>query len=86
MLEADELEELRELKSDMVRKDQQTSAIIKRQAEQIEQLENLYREEQILRKRYFNMMEVRARLWCLRTRSPQQASEPASSAACAYWD
>eukprot|EP00976_Prorocentrum_cordatum_P103658 1193556-Prorocentrum_minimum.AAC.10 len=55
--EATELEELRELKADMDRKDAQTSAIIKRQAEQIEQLENLYREEQILRKKYFNMME-----------------------------
>uniref|UniRef100_A0A7S0R8D5 Kinesin-like protein n=1 Tax=Pyramimonas obovata TaxID=1411642 RepID=A0A7S0R8D5_9CHLO len=55
--EQTELEELRELKKDMDRKDAQTSAIIKRQAEQIEQLENLYREEQILRKKYFNMME-----------------------------
>jgi len=52
-----ELEELREMKADVVRKDNQTSAIIKRQAEQIEQLENLYREEQVLRKRYFNQME-----------------------------
>ena len=51
-----ELEELREMKADVVRKDNQTSAIIKRQAEQIEQLENLYREEQVLRKRYFNQV------------------------------
>ena len=44
------------MKADVVRKDNQTSAIIKRQAEQIEQLENLYREEQVLRKRYFNQV------------------------------
>ena len=65
-----QLEELRELKADMDRKDAQTSAIIKRQAEQIEQLENLYREEQILRKKYFNMMEDmkgKIRVYC-RTR------------------
>jgi len=55
--EQSELEDLREMKADMERKDAQTSAIIKRQAEQIEQLENLYREEQILRKKYFNKME-----------------------------
>jgi hypothetical protein len=30
---------------------------LKKQAEQLAELESLYKEEQILRKRYFNMME-----------------------------
>jgi hypothetical protein len=38
-------------------KNEQTAAILKRQADQITELESLYREEQVLRKRYFNMME-----------------------------
>mmetsp|Transcript_42095 Transcript_42095/g.51065 ORF Transcript_42095/g.51065 Transcript_42095/m.51065 type:complete len:1267 (-) Transcript_42095:505-4305(-) len=55
--DSSELEKLREDREDYERREAQTSAIIKRQAEQIESLENLYREEQVLRKRYFNMME-----------------------------
>ena len=42
------------MKADVVRKDNQTSAIIKRQAEQIEQLENLYREEQVRESHFEN--------------------------------
>jgi hypothetical protein len=79
MVAQSELEDLREMKADMERKDAQTSAIIKRQAEQIEQLENLYREEQILRKKYFNKMEDmkgKIRVFC-RTR-------PLSSKVCIY--
>nr|AMS24255.1 kinesin 14-VIa protein [Marsilea vestita] len=52
-----ELEELREMKEDIDRKNEQTAAILKRQAEQLTGLESLYKEEQVLRKRYFNMME-----------------------------
>ncbi|KAG0559984.1 hypothetical protein KC19_10G144700 [Ceratodon purpureus] len=52
-----ELNELREMKEDIDRKNEQTAAILKRQADQITELESLYREEQVLRKRYFNMME-----------------------------
>ncbi|XP_024384676.1 kinesin-like protein KIN-14I isoform X2 [Physcomitrium patens] len=52
-----ELNELREMKEDIDRKNEQTAAILKRQADQITELETLYREEQVLRKRYFNMME-----------------------------
>ncbi|CAM6015279.1 unnamed protein product [Sphagnum balticum] len=52
-----ELEELREMKEDLDRKNEQTAIILKRQADQILELEALYKEEQILRKRYFNMME-----------------------------
>ncbi|CAK9867820.1 unnamed protein product [Sphagnum jensenii] len=52
-----ELEELREMKEDIDRKNEQTAIILKRQADQIIELEALYKEEQILRKRYFNMME-----------------------------
>lgn len=42
---------------DIDRKNEQTAAILKRQADQIIELEALYKEEQVLRKRYFNMME-----------------------------
>lgn len=52
-----ELEELREMKEDIDRKNEQTAAILKRQADQLAGLEELYKEEQRLRKRYFNMME-----------------------------
>ncbi|GBG71679.1 hypothetical protein CBR_g9092 [Chara braunii] len=52
-----EIEDLREMKEDIDRKNAQTAGIVKRQAEQINELETLYKEEQILRKRYFNMME-----------------------------
>ncbi|GLC77793.1 hypothetical protein PLESTB_000955500 [Pleodorina starrii] len=52
-----ELDELRELKSDIERKEKQQAAIIDQQARRLEELEKLYKEEQITRKRYFNMME-----------------------------
>eukprot|EP00250_Pteridium_aquilinum_P011824 c20331_g1_i1 orf=2-3601(-) len=52
-----ELEELREMKEDIDRKNAQTASILKKQAEQLAELESLYKEEQVLRKRYFNMME-----------------------------
>ncbi|KXZ52314.1 hypothetical protein GPECTOR_10g946 [Gonium pectorale] len=52
-----ELEELRELKADIERKEKQQAAIIDQQARRLEELEKLYKEEQITRKRYFNMME-----------------------------
>ena len=42
---------------DIDRKNEQTAAILKRQADQLAGLEALYKEEHILRKRYFNMME-----------------------------
>lgn len=42
---------------DIDRKNEQTAAIVKRQADQIIELEGLYKEEQVLRKRFFNMME-----------------------------
>ncbi|KAI4327884.1 hypothetical protein L6164_020295 [Bauhinia variegata] len=52
-----ELEELREMKEDIDRKNEQTSAILKMQGAQIAELEVLYKEEQVLRKRYFNTIE-----------------------------
>ncbi|PNW82236.1 hypothetical protein CHLRE_06g278125v5 [Chlamydomonas reinhardtii] len=55
--DAAELEELRELKSDIERKEKQQAAIIDQQAKRLEELEKLYKEEQITRKRYFNQME-----------------------------
>ncbi|XP_020265436.1 kinesin-like protein KIN-14I [Asparagus officinalis] len=52
-----ELEELREMKEDIDRKNEQTAAILKRQATQLVEIEALYKEEQVLRKRYYNMVE-----------------------------
>ncbi|XP_057544275.1 kinesin-like protein KIN-14E [Amaranthus tricolor] len=52
-----ELEELREMKADIDRKNGQTAAILKLQAAQLAELEVLYKEEQALRKRYFNIIE-----------------------------
>ncbi|KAG0461730.1 hypothetical protein HPP92_022027 [Vanilla planifolia] len=52
-----ELEELREMKEDIDRKNEQTAAILRRQGAQLAELEALYKEEQILRKRYYNIIE-----------------------------
>ncbi|GLT39386.1 hypothetical protein SLA2020_135790 [Shorea laevis] len=52
-----ELEELREMKEDIDRKNEQTAAILKMQGTQLAELEALYKEEQVLRKRYFNTIE-----------------------------
>uniref|UniRef100_A0A7N1A0X2 Kinesin-like calmodulin-binding protein n=1 Tax=Kalanchoe fedtschenkoi TaxID=63787 RepID=A0A7N1A0X2_KALFE len=52
-----ELEELREMKQDIDRKNEQTAAILKMQGNQLAELEKLYKEEQVLRKRYFNTIE-----------------------------
>eukprot|EP01018_Ginkgo_biloba_P020176 Gb_23073 [translate_table: standard] len=52
-----ELNELREMKEDIDRKDAQTAVILMKQADQLTELEVLYKEEQNLRKHYFNMME-----------------------------
>ncbi|XP_008781684.1 kinesin-like protein KIN-14I isoform X2 [Phoenix dactylifera] len=52
-----ELEELREFKEDIDRKNEQTAEILRRQGAQLVELEALYKEEQILRKRYYNTIE-----------------------------
>ncbi|KAK7360418.1 hypothetical protein VNO77_02411 [Canavalia gladiata] len=52
-----ELEELREMKEDIDRKNEQTAAILKMQGAQLAEMEALYKEEQVLRKRYFNIIE-----------------------------
>ncbi|GMI86293.1 ZWICHEL, KINESIN-LIKE CALMODULIN-BINDING PROTEIN, POTATO KINESIN-LIKE CALMODULIN-BINDING PROTEIN [Hibiscus trionum] len=52
-----ELEELREMREDIDRKNEQTATILKMQAAQLIELEGLYKEEQVLRKRYFNTIE-----------------------------
>ncbi|KAK4789906.1 hypothetical protein SAY86_017210 [Trapa natans] len=52
-----ELEELREMKEDIDRKNEQTAAILKMQAARLSEVEVLYKEEQTLRKRYFNTIE-----------------------------
>lgn len=52
-----ELDELREFKADVDRKNQQTVEILKRQGAQLVELESLYKQEQVLRKRYYNTIE-----------------------------
>lgn len=52
-----ELQELREMKEDIDRKNEQTAALLKMQGAQLAELDVLYREEQVLRKRYFNTIE-----------------------------
>eukprot|EP00271_Cylindrocystis_brebissonii_P011446 TRINITY_DN290_c0_g1_i1.p1 TRINITY_DN290_c0_g1~~TRINITY_DN290_c0_g1_i1.p1 ORF type:complete len:1371 (-),score=418.39 TRINITY_DN290_c0_g1_i1:1882-5994(-) len=52
-----ELEELRDYKEEMERKTAVAAEVIRKQGDQIAELEKLYNEEQVLRKRYFNMME-----------------------------
>ncbi|XP_048128537.1 kinesin-like protein KIN-14E isoform X2 [Rhodamnia argentea] len=62
-----ELEELREMKEDIDRKNEQTAAILKMQGAQLAELEVLYKEEQTLRKRYFNTIEDmkgKVRVYC----------------------
>lgn len=45
------------MKSDIERKEKQQASIIESQARRLEELEKLYKDEQVSRKRYFNMME-----------------------------
>ncbi|CAH9098359.1 unnamed protein product [Cuscuta epithymum] len=52
-----ELGDLREMKEDIDRKNEQTAALLKMQGAQLAEMEALYKEEQLLRKRYFNMIE-----------------------------
>lgn len=52
-----ELEDLREMKEDIDRKNEQTASILRMQAAQLADMESLYKEEQVLRKRYFNTIE-----------------------------
>ncbi|OWM68374.1 hypothetical protein CDL15_Pgr004856 [Punica granatum] len=74
-----ELEELREMKEDIDRKNEQTAAILKMQAAQLSELEVLYKEEQTLRKRYFNTIEDmkgKIRVYCrMRPLSEKEVSE-----------
>ncbi|GAB2260134.1 hypothetical protein Droror1_Dr00010989 [Drosera rotundifolia] len=74
-----ELEELREMKEDIDRRNEQTAAILKMQGAQLAELEALYKEEQSLRKRYFNMIEDmkgKIRVYCrLRPLSDKERAE-----------
>ncbi|XP_063947825.1 kinesin-like protein KIN-14E isoform X2 [Daucus carota subsp. sativus] len=74
-----ELEELREMKEDIDRKNEQTAAILKMQGAQLAELEALYKEEQVLRKRYFNTIEDmkgKIRVYCrLRPLNDKETAE-----------
>ncbi|KAJ4778873.1 Kinesin-like protein KIN-14I [Rhynchospora pubera] len=78
-----ELEELREFKADVDRKNQQTAAILKKQGEQLVELEARYKQEQILRKRYYNTIEDmkgKIRVYCrLRPLSEKEILEKEKS-------
>jgi len=50
------------LSQDVDRKNQQTAEILKRQGAQLVELENLYKQEQVLRKRYYNTIEGKLEL------------------------
>ncbi|KAK9831534.1 hypothetical protein WJX81_006588 [Elliptochloris bilobata] len=52
-----ELEELREMKEDVERRERAQAAVIENQAKRLEELETLYKDESIMRKKYFNQME-----------------------------
>ncbi|XP_074295481.1 kinesin-like protein KIN-14E [Silene latifolia] len=74
-----ELDELREMKADIDRKNEQTASILKMQATQLAELEVLYKEEQSLRKKYFNMiqdMKGKIRVYCrIRPLSDKEMTE-----------
>eukprot|EP00884_Botryococcus_braunii_P012518 jgi/Botrbrau1/21267/Bobra.39_2s0057.2 len=52
-----ELEELRELKQDVDRRERAQAAVIENQAKRLEELDKLYKDEVIMRKKIYNMME-----------------------------
>ncbi|KAF8049664.1 hypothetical protein N665_2159s0015 [Sinapis alba] len=74
-----ELEELREMKEDIDRKNEQTAAILKMQGTQLAELEILYKQEQVLRKRYYNTIEDmkgKIRVYCrIRPLNEKESSE-----------
>ncbi|KAI9113869.1 hypothetical protein K1719_015120 [Acacia pycnantha] len=64
-----ELDELREMKEDIDRKNEQRAAILRMQGAQLAEMEALYKEEQVLWKRYFNKIEDmkgKIRVYCRR--------------------
>ncbi|CAN6236585.1 unnamed protein product [Urochloa humidicola] len=81
-----ELDELREFKADVDRKNQQTAEILKRQGAQLVELENLYKQEQVLRKRYYNTIEDmkgKIRVFCrLRPLSDKELSLEEKNIVC----
>ncbi|KAI5438450.1 kinesin-like protein KIN-14I isoform X1 [Lathyrus oleraceus] len=74
-----ELEDLREMKEDIDRKNEQTASILRMQGAQLAEMESLYKEEQVLRKRYFNTIEDmkgKIRVYCrLRPLSEREIAE-----------
>ncbi|XP_066344764.1 kinesin-like protein KIN-14I [Miscanthus floridulus] len=81
-----ELDELREFKADVDRKNQQTAEILKRQGAQLVELENVYKQEQVLRKRYYNTIEDmkgKIRVFCrLRPLSDKERSFEEKNIVC----
>eukprot|EP00210_Caulerpa_lentillifera_P006575 g6280.t1 len=78
-----ELDDLREMKQDVERKEKLQKKIISDQANRLEELEKLHKEEQMLRKKYLSMMEdmlgkvrVSARLAPAGDDSSKQIVEP----------
>eukprot|EP00899_Mesostigma_viride_P014526 jgi/Mesvir1/23074/Mv10000-RA.2 len=74
-----ELQELREFKADVDRKDAQTAVVIRQQGERITELERLYKDEQKLRKQYFNAMEdMKGKIRVYARTRPLSATETAN--------
>ncbi|GMH43112.1 hypothetical protein BSKO_11034 [Bryopsis sp. KO-2023] len=53
----EELEELRDMKADVERKEKHQQLIIENQSKRLEELEKLHKDEQMLRKKYLSQME-----------------------------
>lgn len=49
---------------DIDRKDEQTASILRMQGAQLAEMKVLYKEEQVLRKRYFNTIEGGLKVLC----------------------
>lgn len=49
---------------DIDRKDEQTASILRMQGAQLAEMKVLYKEEQVLRKRYFNTIEGGPKVLC----------------------
>ncbi|GJU00458.1 kinesin-like protein KIN-14E [Tanacetum coccineum] len=74
-----EVEDLREIKENIDRKNKQTTANLKMQATQLAEYQALYKEELVVRKRYFNIIEDmkgKIRVYCrLRPFTPKEMSD-----------
>ncbi|KAF9612930.1 hypothetical protein IFM89_004346 [Coptis chinensis] len=75
-----------EMKEDIDRKNEQSASLLKKQGAQLLELEALYKEEQILRKRYFNTIEGTTKVkWWELSRKGSRAVTPTTSFYAECW-